>query len=144
MGCEGSEAEGASRPRMDPAIAERHDLDIQLMERQRQARAETVGRARAAAAQRDDERRRRARRSGERARGRQRRQALGRMRRARGMPESGQYGIGAELALRGEGSAARGRGAAANNKAARTAADQLAAAPHGLGTPDAHGGETRK
>ena len=53
---EGSEAEGASRPRMDPAIAERHDADTQLMERHRQARAEAVGRARAAAAKRDDER----------------------------------------------------------------------------------------
>ena len=98
---EGSEAEGASRPRMDPAIAERHDADIQLMERHRQARAEAVGRARAAAAKRDDERRRRARRSGERARGRQRRRALGRVGRAREMAVSGQYGVGAELALRG-------------------------------------------
>ncbi len=97
---EGSEAEGASRPRMDPAIAERHDEDIRRMERQRQERAEAVGRARAAAAKRDDERRRRARRRGKRAMGWQRRQALGRMRRAKGMAASGQYGIGAEMALR--------------------------------------------
>ena len=85
---------------MDPAIAERHDEDIRRMERQRQERAEAVGRARAAAAKRDEERRRRARRRGKRAMGWQRRQALGRMRRAKGMAASGQYGIGAEMALR--------------------------------------------